>query len=481
MSTDTLFMETGASKSEGLSIDLNSENVDLQTYQRFFELSHDLMCVAGVDGYFKKINPSFVELLGYTEQELLEKPIVEFVHPDDIKSTSDELNMIRKTAVSTVNFENRYLKKNGEIVHLEWVSTTEYEDGLIYAVARNITERKALNEQLQRNEKLFSASQSVAKLGNFSFNALDHSLYWSNELYNIFGIKDEERDQLFEAYLSRFDQEGLKEYEELVGEAMRTGEKYAFKHKVHIPGGPVKIVSCVGVPFVNDKGEVYRIDGVVQDITFEKENELRLKQSLNEKEFLIKELHHRVKNNLQVISSLLRLQAEMSDDSVLKDCLLDSRNRIHSMASVHNLLYRSEDLGSIDFGHYLKKLTDDLGMSYFGSVNRIQVQLDLDEVSLDLEKAIPLGILMNELISNAFKHAFKEPDKAVLSIHVDQRGDNLEITVEDNGVGFDASKVNRESSLGMNLIESLSDQLNAALEYESSEQGTRVYLSIPKD
>lgn len=481
MSTDTLFMETGASKSEGLSIDLNSENVDLQTYQRFFELSHDLMCVAGVDGYFKKVNPSFVELLGYTEQELLEKPIVEFVHPDDIKSTSDELNMIRKTAVSTVNFENRYLKKNGEIVHLEWVSTTEYEDGLIYAVARNITERKALNEQLQRNEKLFSASQSVAKLGNFSFNALDHSLYWSNELYNIFGIKDEERDQLFEAYLSRFDQEGLKEYEELVGEAMRTGEKYAFKHKVHIPGGPVKIVSCVGVPFVNDKGEVYRIDGVVQDITFEKENELRLKQSLNEKEFLIKELHHRVKNNLQVISSLLRLQAEMSDDSVLKDCLLDSRNRIHSMASVHNLLYRSEDLGSIDFGHYLKKLTDDLGMSYFGSVNRIQVQLDLDEVSLDLEKAIPLGILMNELISNAFKHAFKYPDKAVLSIHVDPKADNIEITVEDNGVGFDASKVNRESSLGMNLIESLSDQLNASLEYESSEQGTRVYLSIPKD
>lgn len=481
MSTDTLFMETGASKSEGLSIDLNSENVDLQTYQRFFELSHDLMCVAGVDGYFKKINPSFVELLGYTEQELLEKPIVEFVHPDDIRSTSDELNMIRKTAVSTVNFENRYLKKNGEIVHLEWVSTTEYEDGLIYAVARNITERKALNEQLQRNEKLFSASQSVAKLGNFSFNALDHSLYWSNELYNIFGIKDEERDQLFEAYLSRFDQEGLKEYEELVGEAMRTGEKYAFKHKVYIPGGPVKIVSCVGVPFVNDKGEVYRIDGVVQDITFEKENELRLKQSLNEKEFLIKELHHRVKNNLQVISSLLRLQAEMSDDSVLKDCLLDSRNRIHSMASVHNLLYRSEDLGSIDFGHYLKKLTDDLGMSYFGSVNRIQVQFDLDEVSLDLEKAIPLGILMNELISNAFKHAFKYPDMAVLSIHVDQKADNIEITVEDNGVGFDASKVNRESSLGMNLIESLSDQLNAELEYESSEQGTRVYLSIPKD
>lgn len=481
MSTDTLFKMTMKTHSDDFSIDQSRANFDLNVFKQFFELSHDLMCVAGVDGYFKLVNPSFIQLLGFTESELLSNPIVDFVHPDDLQSTRNELQSIKETSVSTRNFENRYFKKNGEIVHLEWVSTTENNDGLIYAVARDITERKKMNDLLMRNEKLFNASQSVAKLGNFSYNTKDHSLYWSSELYNIFGIKDEERDNLLEAYMSRFDQEGISEYERVVGESMQTGEKYAFKHKVHIPGGPVKVVSCVGVPFLDEKGEIYRIDGVVQDITNERENEFRLKQSLTEKEFLIKELHHRVKNNLQVISSLLRLQAEMSNDQTLKDSLLDSRNRIHSMASVHNLLYRSEDLGSIDFGYYLKKLTDDLGMSYFGAVNKISVDFSVGEIALELEKAIPLGILMNELISNAFKHAFDDHENARLKITIEQNPSMMNIQVEDNGKGFNEQSVDRMNSLGLNLIDSLAEQLSSEIDYVSTDRGTRVYLSVPRD
>lgn len=474
-------MMTNETHSEDYSVDQSRTKFDLTVFKQFFELSHDLMCVAGVDGYFKLVNPSFVELLGFSESELLGSPIINFVHPDDLQNTQEEIDSIRETSVSKRNFQNRYFKKNGEIVHLEWVSTTEDTDGLIYAVARDITDRKKMNERLMRNEKLFNASQSVAKLGNFSYNTKDHSLYWSSELFNIFGIKDEERDNLLEAYMSRFDEEGISEYERVVGESMKSGDKYAFKHKVHIPGGPVKVVSCVGVPFMDEYGEIYRIDGVVQDITSEKENEFRLKQSLSEKEFLIKELHHRVKNNLQVISSLLRLQAEMSGDQTLKDSLLDSRNRIHSMASVHNLLYRSEDLGSIDFGHYLKKLTDDLGMSYFGTVNKISVDFHVDEIALELEKAIPLGILMNELISNAFKHAFDDHENAKLKITIEQDPTLMSIKIEDNGKGFNERSVDRKNSLGLNLIDSLAEQLSSEIKYASTNAGTSVFLSVPKN
>lgn len=452
---------------------------DLSIYQEFFELSPDLMCVANTEGIFVIVNPAFTSILGYSFEELTSRPFISFVHPDDLDETLKVMSDVTVNNASTVNFENRYITKAGEVVHLQWVSAPPNSDGYIFAQARDITHEKKLRLELLRNEQLFNASQAVAKLGNFSFDAQENSLYWSPELYSIFEISDEEKENLYEAYIGRFDEEGLSLYESNVNECFKIGKGYAFEHKVHLSDGTFKIVSCVGVPFLNEKGEVYRIDGVVQDVTDVVQNEEKLKDSLTEKEFLIKELHHRVKNNLQVISSLLRLQAELYDDPILKSCLTESRNRIHSMASVHNLLYRSEDLGSIDFGHYVKKLTDDLGMSYFGSTRNIAVQFDIDEVNIQLEKAIPLGILMNELISNAFKHAFTEMDNALLQIRFDNIEDGLKITLIDNGVGFDSEREERRDSLGMNLVDSLAEELNGDVAYRSSPAGTTVELKIP--
>lgn len=450
-------------------------------YKEFFEISLDLMCVAGTDGYFKLVNPAFTEFLGYSKDELLEKPFISFVHPDDQLSTDDTVESIRESGRSVRNFENRYITKSGGIVYLQWMSTPPNEEGIFFAIARDVTDQKKVSEELMRNEKLFNASQSVAKLGNFSFNAAEQTLYWSPELYNIFGIKEEEKDNLYEAYIARFDKEGLELYESKVNECFANGKRYAFQHKVHIPDGATKLVSCVGVPFKNEKGEVYRIDGVVQDVTQLKEHENMLEKSIHEKEVLIKELHHRVKNNLQVISSLLRLQAELINDDRLKRHLLESRNRIHSMASVHNLLYRSENLGEIDFGHYLRKLTDDLSSTYFGEPNLISVQFEIKEVQLDIDRAIPLGILMNELISNAFKHAFKDMNSAQLNISTSLKTNMLIVSVSDNGVGFNPEKTDKQNSLGLNLIDNLSDQLGANVEYVTSDKGTSISISVPMD
>lgn len=457
----------------------NPYHAELGVYKQFFELSRDLMCIVSTDGYFKLINPAFTDLLGYSKEELMSKPFVEFVHPDDRPMTNGEMEIIIDTDSSTKNFENRYITKSGEEVTLQWVSTPFNEEGVIFAIARDVTEQKSLYKDLVRNEKLFNASQAVAKLGNFSYNTVDYSLYWSTELYNIFGITEEEKENLYQAYIDRFDEEGLALFQSTVENSMKTGEKYEFEHKVHIPGGPIKEVSCVGVPLLNEKGEVYRIDGVVQDITTVKSNESQLHKSLMEKEFLIKELHHRVKNNLQVISSLLRLQAENIEDKAIRDHLLDSRNRIHSMASVHNLLYRSENLGAVNFGHYLKKLTEDLESSYFGSPEMIRIKYMLNNYDMEIEKAIPLGILMNELISNAFKHAYDGVDDPELVLSLDEGREGILITVSDNGVGFDPREIDRKNSLGMNLIDSLRDQLGAELIYDGDDKGTKVSVQLP--
>lgn len=437
-------------------------------YEQFFQMSRDLMCIASTDGYFKLVNPAFVDILGYSEEELLSRPFVEFIHPDDRTSTIEEVDTIREGQIPTYKFENRYLKKDGGVITFQWVSSTDNDQGLIYAIARDITDQKNLDQDLKTKDELFNASQTVAKLGNFSYNTVDYSLYWSDELFNIFGITEEEKENLFQAYVDRFDKEGMDLYTKLVNESLVTGEQYAFQHRVHIPNGPVKTVSCIGVPFTDEMGKVFRIDGVVQDITDSVEHEKEIMKSLHEKEFLIKELHHRVKNNLQIVTSLLRLQAELSNNSTVTNHLIESQNRIHSIASVHNLLYLSDNISKIDFSVYIKKLVDDLILSYLGKKDSVDVNFEVDKILLDIDTAVPLGMLMNELITNAFKHAYEGVKDPKLDISINTDGNALDIKVSDNGCGFDRDTIDHNQSLGMMLIDNLCRQVNAECKFDTS-------------
>ena len=120
----------------------------LSLYKEFFEISKDLMCVSGVDGYFKLVNPAFTKMLGYSKDELLAQPFMSFVHPDDHLSTDKEIESIKRSSGTTDNFENRYISKNGDIIHLQWVSTPVNDQGLIFAIARDVTEQKQLNQDL---------------------------------------------------------------------------------------------------------------------------------------------------------------------------------------------------------------------------------------------------------------------------------------------------------------------------------------------
>jgi len=210
------------------------------------------------------------------------------------------------------------------------------------------------------------------------------------------------------------------------------------------------------------------------DITEQKQAEAELQTSLREKIVLLKEIHHRVKNNLQIISSLLDLQSQRLTDPQVLDIFQQSANRVKSMALIHNQLYQSTSLEKIDFAEYIDTLATYLFQSYGANRNVIELQIDIEPISLNLDTAIPCGLLLNELLSNALKYAFPESRPGVITIKLTSECDRrLTLTVQDNGIGLpEGFESENPKTLGFQLIQALTEQLEGELDIKP-DQGTQ--------
>jgi PAS domain S-box-containing protein len=223
---------------------------------------------------------------------------------------------------------------------------------------------------------------------------------------------------------------------------------------------------------------VSMVQVVAQDITERKEAEDRIRASLLEKEVLLKEIHHRVKNNLQIISSLLHLQASRFDGPGLQMAFDDSQHRIRSMALIHEELYKSEDLARVDFRAYAQRLAENL-LDSFGVRGRVVVRLDMDATQLTIERSIPMGLIVNELVSNSLKYAF--PDERQGHIRIELRlgreSDAFSLAVIDDGVGLpEGLDIDSPESLGLQLVGSLVGQLKARLVIDEHGEGAGFHI-----
>ncbi len=217
-----------------------------------------------------------------------------------------------------------------------------------------------------------------------------------------------------------------------------------------------------------------------QDVTAEKQTESKIKSSLQEKEVLLKEIHHRVKNNLQVISSLLSLQFNQITDEQALQVLAESQNRLRAMALIHERLYKSEDLARIDFPGYVENLTDFLVRTYQSASGRIKMRLELEQVPLNIDAAIPCGLIINELVSNSLKYAFSNNQEGEILVRLrKQRNGEILLVIRDDGVGMkEGFDLKNAPSLGLKLVHSLVKQLGGGVEYKNKD-GTEFSIRFP--
>lgn len=228
------------------------------------------------------------------------------------------------------------------------------------------------------------------------------------------------------------------------------------------------------VPFRNASEDTLVLLGITRDITQREAAEERILGALREKEVLLKEIHHRVKNNLQIVSSLLSLQANHMQDQRAREMLKETQRRVKSMSIIHEKLYRASDLAQIDFADYIRELANDLFRSYHISADRITLELTLADAVLSVETALPCGLILNELISNCLKHAFPAGRTGEIRIELRSPSDGMFVlTVSDNGIGLPQGLDFRTTtSLGLQLVVTLAEQVRGTIELDRHEGTT---------
>jgi len=306
----------------------------------------------------------------------------------------------------------------------------------------------------------------------------------SENVCDLFGYTAQEFTSGSVAYPSLIHKNDLERVTEEVARHSAQKKERIFTHepyRIIARDGMEKHIANLTTIQRNARGEITHYEGILWDITNQVMKEQQIVRSLKEKSTLLSEIHHRVKNNMQIITSLLRLQSEQIANTKHADMFKDAENRIKAMALIHERLYKSEDFMEVDFQRYVQTLVDSLLRSYTAVRGRIQLNITMEDVSLGMDKAIPCGLLINEAISNSLKHAF--PEQAG-EIRIDFRpveGDLLELTISDNGIGlseeidFDAA-----DSMGLTLIKLLGvDQLDGAIEL-NRQGGTTIRVRFRK-
>jgi PAS domain S-box-containing protein len=332
----------------------------------------------------------------------------------------------------------------------------------------DITERKKAEKALRESEDKFRRLFESSPEGILMFD-LEGSLVDINEA----GLKL--------LGLARAESVG-KHFLELPGNIKADEKRYMELFKKFLSGEPVspletQMISPDGVrweevyPAILYKdGEPQAIQVIIRDITERKEADEKIHASLKEKEVLLKEIHHRVKNNLQIIHSLLNMQSRRVKDRRVLDALRESQNRVRTMALIHERLYRSTDLSEIDFKEYIDRLVGELYLSYGVNADQIRLELDLRDVKLGIDNAIPCGFIVNELVSNSLKHGFPDNSRGKLRISLGSEKDGtIRLGVGDSGVGLPQGlDFHKTETLGLQLVCTLVDQLRGSVELDRS-------------
>ncbi len=229
-----------------------------------------------------------------------------------------------------------------------------------------------------------------------------------------------------------------------------------------------------------ENNKTIEVSGIAHDVTEKKIAQQRMEQSLKEKEVLLKEVHHRVKNNMQVISSILNLQSSYVSDEYTLSLLKESQNRIKTMAYIHESLYQNKSFTSVNFSDYISTLSGNIIQSYAVSEEKIKLILNLEKINLSLDNSIPAGLIVNELITNAIKHAFINSNNGHITINLKSENNTVYLEVKDNGSGFDPSiDFRNTNSLGLQLVNTLADQIGAELTFKSElKKGSQILIAF---
>ncbi|MEM4196053.1 MAG: histidine kinase dimerization/phosphoacceptor domain -containing protein, partial [Methanothermobacter sp.] len=412
-------------------------------YRALFEKSGNPIFICSLDGTILDVNPAAAGFLKSFAEDITGRNISEWISEEDFRRIMGECE--GGHIKFTVGLRGRTLDVS--------VTSVEVDDKkLIYLMGKDITAQKRIEKELKASKEeyrvifentgtltVICGSDMVIELVNSAFERF--SGYSKVEIQGYMKLTDfvDPSDAgRIEAYhrLMSVNPDAIPKNFEVTLRNRRGEERNFFATTVTIPGSGKCLLSLM-------------------DITHKKSVEKRLRESLREKELLLREIHHRVKNNLQIISTLLMLQASITGDPRLRELYMDSQHRIEAISLIHEKLYESRDLSRVNLRDYIKTLLSDLLDSYGADRSEIDVRIRVDDVMLNIETAIPCGLIINELVTNSIKYAFPD-DGGEITVEVHKNGDLYTLIVSDNGVGLpEALDLENTGTLGLSIVKNL--------------------------
>jgi PAS domain S-box-containing protein len=319
-------------------------------------------------------------------------------------------------------------------------------------------------------------ADSVKDYAFIQYDARNRVTDWNTGAERVLGYNEQEIIGQDGAIFFTPEDRAAKQPEMELATAVTAGRAEDERWHVRKDGSRFR-ASGVMTPLRDDAGQLIGFAKVMRDVTERERARERLERANHEKDSLLREIHHRVKNNLQVIVSLLSMHARHVADPHAAELIIETQNRVRAIARIHESLYGSSDLSMVRFGSYLNRLASDL-VSFYGMRDRVATHVQAEEITLEIERAIPLALITNELLCNALKHGFPEGRTGVISVALTQNGADARLCVFDDGIGLPKSvNLDTATSMGFHLIRILSAQLQAHAEM-SSNAGTRIALQF---
>ena len=416
--------------------------------------------------------------------------------------------MIAATAGEGIELVVRRSQDDKKIVLMRSAEIRDNRKALIgyLFIFIDITARKQAEQALAESGQRIIFSLNAAEIGTWELDLVNHTAWRSLHHDQIFGYEELLPEWTYEMFLNHVLPEDRSIVDTKFGQSLENFSNWEFECRIRRKDGAIRWIWAKGRPEFNDLHEPKKMFGLVQDITERKaaeeairtfsedlerkvtertsdlsdvnlklvteidirlDAEKQLNKTVGEKEVLLREIHHRVKNNLQIIISLLNLQSRYITDEKILAAIRESQNRVKAMSLVHEKLYQSENISKINLDDYIRFLGTGL-IQFYGAKSRgITLTTDIRDIHVDINAAIPLGLIINELISNSIKYAFPDREKGEIFISVRKENHTLSVLFKDNGVGIPADLDWRNTdSLGLRLVISLVEQMDGTIELD---------------
>ena len=419
------------------------------------------------DGKFLDVNETWVTMTGYKRAEVIGRSARELPIWPTTAAAARYVRELRDKG-SLHGWEQEFRNKSGGtyVAQLSAQLLTVHGEPVILTTLVDITARKQAEDALAASEARLQFALETIQTGAWDLDLVDHTAHRSLEHDRVFGYAELLPAWTYEMFLEHVVPEDRAMVDSKFQHAVKTKGDWNIECRIRRADGAERWILAAGRHCPDAAGVVRRMAGIVQDITARKEAEEQIKAALTEKEVLLKEIHHRVKNNLQVIASLVSLQSDNLTDPKLLEVFGDVRDRVRTMALVHESLYQTGDLARLNLADYATGLMSHLWHAHRTVAGNVQLKLAITSVILPIDLAVPCGLIMNELTSNALKHAFPAGRRGEITVTADHdpKSDTVCLCVRDNGIGLPAGwDWQQSNSLGMRLVHMLAGQLSGTV------------------